>query len=102
MANFLCVLLFVVFPPPELVLAQPGVMPDVFTQPEPSQDACKADAARVMFGARAKYPGAKTLTACLTLPAPDKPDPKTVKPGLQPDGNVLNKDGTITSPRGPV
>lgn len=99
MTNFIFVLLFVLYPPPEVVAADPTALPLIQTAQVESVDDCKAKGAIATKAAGEQFPGAHAVVACLQLPAPD---PVTVKPGLQPDGNILTPDGDIVKPRGPI
>lgn len=99
MTNFIFVLLFVLYPPPEVLVAEPDAQPLIQAVQVDSVEDCKAKGALAISGAAKQFPGGKPVVACLQLPAPD---PVTVKPGLQPDGNVLHSDGTVTQPKGPI
>lgn len=98
MTNLIVVLLFVLFPPPEVIVAQPDAAPLVQAEQIDTLDHCKAGAAALIATARANSPGSSVQVACIAVPAPDAPA-VSVKPGLQPDGNVLTPDGAVIAPR---
>ena len=99
MTNPIFILLFVLFPPPEIAAADPGAPPYVQSAQVVDLDTCKVDFAKATATALAQYPGAISRGGCIAV---DSPDYALVVPGLQKDGSIVSPDGSVTSPKGPI